>query len=198
MTLGLAQSTHHWTDDDREIVRREYDGTNGKAHLIAGKLSYMTGERITLYAVKGQVQKLGLAQDKSPRWTDDEIDTLKEMITQYSPITIARRLGRSVNSVVVKSKRLHCSRRVRDGWFTKREVSEICGVDHRKVQRWMDTGALLATPHHEATPQKNGSACWHITEDAFKRFLLNHGMELQGRNVDVFTIIQVVTQRDEK
>ena len=190
---GGSSFKHSWTDDERDIVRREYDGTNKTSHLIAARISYMSGEKITFYAVKGQVSRLGLAIDKSRRWTSKEVELLTELITQYAPPYIARKLKRSVNSVVVKSKRLHCSRRVRDGWFTKREVCEILGVDHLKVQKWIDSGELKAGFHGELKPQKNGMACWHITTEALRDFILHHSVELTGRNVDLFQIVAILT-----
>lgn len=100
---------HKWTDEERDIVRRDYDGTNRTAQRIADNLG------VTFNAVKGQASKMGIMQDKSPDWTEAEIERLAEMITAYSPMFIAKRLHRSVNAVVVKSKRLGLSRRARDG-----------------------------------------------------------------------------------
>ena len=191
---GGSAHKHKWTDEERDIVRREYNGHNSSSILIAAKLSYLAGERITPCGVKGQVQKLGIAQDKSPRWTPEEEETLKDMITQYAPITIAKKLHRSLNAVVVKSKRLHCSRRVRDGWFTKMEVCEICGVDHHKVQRWIDAGELEAKPHKDGSiPQKESGACWEISEENLVKFLRQNASELQGRNVDLFQIVNLLS-----
>lgn len=183
---------HKWTDEEREIVRRDYDGHNATSKLIATKLTYFSGDRITFLAVKGQAASMGILQDKSPNWTPDEEERFKELITQFAPITVAKKLGRSVNAVVVKSKRLRCSRRVRDGWFTKMEVAEMCGVDHHKVQKWMDSGELKAVPHKPGSiPQKDGGACWHILEADLKEFIAGHCFELQGRNVDLFYIVQL-------
>jgi len=201
MTLDLSKAgikggnahKHKWTEEERNIVRRDYDGHNQSAHLIASKLTYMTGDRITFCAVKGQAAKLGILQNRSPDWTDKEIEILSKMITRYSPITIAKRLHRSLNAVVVKSKRLGLSRRARDGWYVKKEVAEICGVEHKKVQGWIDRGELEASYHGERKPQKNGSACWEITEKALKDFIISHASELQGRNIDLFQIVTILT-----
>ena len=181
-----VDTKHKWIDEERDIVRREYDGTNLCAQRIASKIG------VTLYAVKGQLQMLGIAQDKSRRWTDREIEILSEMITQYSLITIAKRLHRSVNSVGIKAKRLGCSRRARDGWYTKKEACEIFGVDHHKVQRWIDNNELEASWHSDIKPVKNGGACWHITTEALRDFIVRHSFELTGRNVDLFQIVSIL------
>lgn len=180
---------HKWTDDERDIVRREYDGTNQMSHRIADKLTYITGDKITFFAVKGQAAKMGIMQDKSPDWTEREIETLTEMITQYAPITIAKRLRRSLNAVVVKSKRLGLKRRFRDSWFTKREVCEIMGVDHRKIQGYIDRGELKASYHSGAKPQQHGMAMWHVNTGDLAQFIKQNAGDFQGRNVDLVMIV---------
>lgn len=189
---GGSAHRHYWTDDEKDIVRRDYDGKNRTAQLLAIKLSHMTGGLITFNAVKGQVQKMGLAIDKSPRWSEREVEALTEMITQYSPITIAKRLNRSVNSVVIKSKRLRLSRRVRDGWFTKKEVCEILGVDHKKIQRYIDSGELKASWHSERKPQKNGMTMWSIKTEDLKVFIRKNIGDFQGRNADLVMIVWIL------
>jgi len=174
---------HKWTDVERDIVRRDYDGHNLSALRLASHLG------VTFCAVKGQVQAMGIAMDKSPRWADGEIEILCEMITQYPPLTIARRLHRSVNSIVVKSKRLGLSRRVRDGWFSKKEVCEMLGVDHKKIQGYIDRGELKASWRTDRKPQKNGMAMWHITTEDLKDFITKNAGDFQGRNVDLVMIV---------
>ena len=173
---------HKWTEAERDIVRREYDGHNSTALRLANHLG------VSFHGVKGQVSIMGIAMDKSRDWTDKETETLIEMITQYAPLNIARRLHRSVNSVVVKSKRLGLSRRVRDGWFTKKEVCEILGVDHRKIQKYIDNGELKASYHTGRKPQQNGGAMWHIKTEDLKKFIKKNIGDFQGRNVDLVMI----------
>ena len=192
-TKGGSAHKHKWTDEERDIVRREYNGTNQRSGQIAAKLSYTVGDKITLYAVKGQAAKMGIMQDKSPYWTEEEIEKLTEMIGSYSPPTIAKRLHRSINAVVVKSKRLGLSRRVRDGWFTEKEVCEIMGVDHKKIQGYIDRGKLKASYHGNVKPKKNGCACWHINQADFIDFIKVNAGEFTGRNVDLVMIVWLLS-----
>lgn len=184
---GGAAPKHTWTEDEKDIVRRDYRGTNKCAALIATKIG------VTPCAVKGQVQKLGLAMDKSPRWTQQELDRLKKLAQKYSVETISRRLHRSRNAVAVKIKRLKISRRVRDDWYTKKEVAEICGVDHKKVQTWIDSHVLKASYHNGHRPSKYGMAMWHIEYADLRRFLIKYSDELLGRNTDIQQIIWIVS-----
>jgi hypothetical protein len=178
---------HKWTEDEIDIVRRDYRGTNKSAGEIAERLN------VTLFAVKGQAAKLGIMMQKSPRWSPEEIDRLSNMIHTYSIDQIAKKLHRSKNAVKVKATRLKLKLRLRDTWYTKREACEVMGVDHKKVQAWIDCGALEATWHNGRRPSSKGSAMWHITVDALRKFLINHSGELMGRNVDIQQIVWILT-----
>jgi DNA-binding CsgD family transcriptional regulator len=180
---GGNTSKHRWTEEERQIVRRDYKGTNNSAQEIANRL------RVTRCAVKGQVQNMGIAMQKSPPWTKDEIERLEELIHRLSVSQIAKRLHRSCNAVKVKATRLKLKLRLRDDWYTKMEVAEICGVDHKKVQNWIDTRALRASWHNGTRPQKNGMAMWHIEAKDLKDFIINYSGELLGRNVDIQQIV---------
>ena len=174
---------HKWTEEERDIVRREYNGSNSSGKRIASILG------VTLYGVKGQVQILGIAQQKSPPWSDKELDNLVELIHIYSITSIAKRLHRSINAVKIKATRLKLGLRVRDGWFTKKEVCEILGVDHKKMQGYIDRGELKASWHTGKKPQKNGMSMWHIESKDLKQFIKKNAGDFQGRNVDLQTIV---------
>lgn len=178
---------HTWTDEERDIIRRDYNGTDVNAERIAAKLG------VTRNAVKGQVQKMGIAMQKSPPWTEQELEKLSELIHRHSVTQVAKILHRSPNAVKVKATRLKLGLRTRDDWFTKREVSEVCGVDHKKVQSWIDAGILTATWHNSHRPQKNGMNMWHIELKDLKNFIINHSGELLGRNVDIQQIVWIVS-----
>ena len=44
---GGKQPKHQWTDEEREIVRRDYKGTNASSQAIAARIG------VTMCAVKG-------------------------------------------------------------------------------------------------------------------------------------------------
>ena len=184
---GGQASKHKWTDEEREIVRRDYKGTNASAQIIAEHLG------VTRCAVKGQAVALGILRQKGPPWTPKEVERLEELIHRYSVRTVAKMLHRSQNAVKVKATRLKLKLRLRDDWYTKSEVCEICGEDHHKVQRWIDSGALKASWHNGRRPSKKGMAMWHIEATDLKSFLTNYSGELLGRNVDIQQIVWLLT-----
>ena len=184
----MATRTNHcWTEEEREIVRQGYRQTHRSRRELAAKLG------VSEYSVAGQVFRMGLGKrtDRRP-WTPDEDERLRELIPKKPVTSIAKILHRSVNSVTVRTKRIQASRRVRDGWYTKREVCEGLGMDHGWVQRRIDAGNLEATWHHGHRPQQDGSGSWHIEERALKRFIRRYPHELNGRNVDLILVVEVL------
>lgn len=188
----IMQHHHNWTDAERDIVRRDYAGTDKSAEDIAARLTLLCGDTVTRFAVKGQCQRLGIMAHKPPEWTPESVERLHELAPRLAPATIARKLGRSTTAVIVKMKREKIHRRDHIGWYTKKEVCEILGVDHHKVQKWMDSGELIAKPHGELHPQNAGQAMWHIYEKDLRTFIIRHSFELVGRNVDLFSIVSIL------
>jgi hypothetical protein len=191
-TKGGKQRKHRWKEEEREIVRRDYKGTNASAQEIADKLG------VTKWAVKGQVANLGILQQKSPVWTPHELEKLEGLIHRYAVRQIAKKLHRSANAVKIKATRLKLKLRLREDWYTKQDVCEICGVDHKKVQQWIDSGALKATWHDGKKPSKEGLARWHIEAKDLRTFIITYCGELLGRNVDIQQIVWLLTDNHYK
>jgi len=184
---GGSAPKHRWTDGERLIVRRDYSHSRQSAIEIAERLG------VTEFAVKGQVSMMGLGNhDNRHPWTPKEDAKLKRLLRCWGPRTVAVKMHRSLNSVVLRSKRLNISRRQRDGWFTKREVCEILGVDHKWVQARIDSGALIAYSHYGTEPSKYGMSAWHIEESALKDFIQRYPQELIGRNLDVIMVVDIL------
>jgi len=183
---------HKWTEEEREIVRRDYRGTKGSAEAIARRL----GNGITMVAVRAKAGRLGLGGDRSLHrngWSPEEKERLGQLITQYAPDTVAKMMGRGVGSVLAKAQRLGYSRRVRDEWFTLKEACEILGVSHGWLRQQIDARHLKASWHYGAEPSRGkGTTYWHITEEDLKAFIQRYPMELTGRNVDLFAIVDIL------
>ena len=187
MVKHRGKPNHKWTDEEKEIVRRDYKGSHASAQKIADYLG------VTRHGVRGQAANMGILQQKSPDWTPAEIKRLEELIPHHSTGTIAKMLHRSKNAVKVKATRLKLKLRMRDGWYTKAEVMEISGVDHKKVQSWINSGALKATWHHNRAPSQKGMSTWHIEAADLKNFIITYSGELLGRNVDIQQIVWLLT-----
>ena len=182
---GYRGKNHQWTEAEQDLVRLHYDGTRDSIN----KLKNLIG--CTIYGVKGQVAFLGLAHSKQPEWTKKELHYLETHYQKQSVRVMAHALKRSMNAVKVKATRLHYSLRAKDGWFSKMEVCEMLGLDHHQVQRWIDSGDLKASFHTGRRPSQKGMSMWHIDAEDLKVLIINHCRELQGRNVDIFCILDL-------
>jgi len=181
------RKTRAWNDEEKDYVRVHYKGTHASRDEIARALGR------TPYGVAGMIMKLGVAK-KTGRlnWRPGEFDLLRELVSKYPLREVARRMHRSQFSVRVKATRLGLSLRSREGWFTKREVCEILGVDHKRVQSYIDSGALPATYHTGNKPSQGGNASWHIAAGALSLFIRRFCSEFNGRNVDLVQIVDLL------
>lgn len=189
----MAKHWHQWTEDQEDIVRRDYKGTHASARAIAENI----GLGITEFQVRRKAYTMGLAKktDRRP-WDPEQDDMLRELMPRYSVNYVSKVMRRSINSVVVRAKRLGLHLRNHDGWYTKKEVGEILGVEHRWVQRRIDSGILKATYHNGRRPTNHGSAMWHIEEKDLCRFIRRYPQDLEGRNVDIITIVEILAGID--
>ncbi len=184
----MPRAFRYWTEEEELFIRVHYRHTMASLVWI--------GERLdrSWQSVKGAVACLGLAhrQDRHP-WSDKEDEQVTDLILRYSVRKVAKMMHRSINSVVLRSKRLGIHRRYRNGWYTKKDVCELIARDHKWLQRRIDSGALKASYHHDQRPSNLGGAYWHIDEKDLANFIRSYPEELAGRNIDIISIIHMLT-----
>ena len=180
-----------WTEEDRETMRRDFRPGRNNAELAA-----RMGRSLT--AVKSQATKMGLCRpSRQPnRWTPQEDDRLRDMVGRLNDERCALALGRGVNSVRIRAKRLGLSWQDHDGWYNATEVARILGVDRHWVLLRIKQGTLRASPFGNREPQQRGMACWRIGEQDLRGFLRRYPHELSGRNVDLVQIVQILAGLD--
>ncbi len=183
----MGKRWRRWTEEEREIVRRDYRQSQASRRELAARLG------VSENAVAGQVARMGLAKrsDRRP-WTPEEDGMLLSMVHQKNMNQIAKRLKRTVNAVTVRSNRLLVSRRIRDDWYTMNEACEILGMDHHWLRRRIENGSLKAVPQHGEKPQKAGGRCWHIEEKDLRDFIQRYPHGLNGRNVDLVQVVDIL------
>ena len=106
--LGRIQKDARWTRDELVEFKRIY-GTRTDDDLtrIFGRPLDQIRTKAAEYALakdKAFLRRLkGEVATRMPRWQADELEILKEMYPKHANLEIARRLGRSVKSVVSKA-----------------------------------------------------------------------------------------------
>ena len=136
----MRKKNHQWTDEEREIIRRDFRQTSASQRELANRLG------VTNAQAAYQITRMGLRRrsDRRP-WTPEENSRLLDLIEEKSTGQIAKSMKRTVNAVMVQAQRLNASRGNRTGWYTMREVCEILGMDHHWVGRRIENGSLQAT-----------------------------------------------------
>ena len=181
------RNNHKWTEEEREFVRVHYAQTHASRDRIAEYLG------VTPEAVAGQVSAMGLSKRTGRRpWNAEEDKQLRELTSQHCPRKVGQMMHRSLNSIVLRMKRLGILRRQHPGWYTKKEVCEILGVDHKRVQYWIDHHALKASWYYDRKPQKEGMSAWQFTPETLVAFITTYPEQLNGRNVDLITIVALL------
>jgi len=160
------------------MMRDRYDSrVRGRVAEIAAELGWPA------WVVKKRAAFLGItrAVDRQD-WTHQEEAILMEFAGKRSAEWIARRLKRSLTSVVLKFKRMGISRRVRGG-YTMRDLERCFGVDHRVITGWMRRGWLRERRRDEKgdTPERR-SMC--VTEADVVAFIAGHPMAFRLDRVE--------------
>jgi len=111
MELGRVQHAGRWTREEIARFKRLY-GTRTDEDLsrIFGRALDSIRRQAVKYSLakdKAFLRKLnGEASTRMPRWSDEELQTLREMYPNCSNLDIAQKLDRSVKSVVSKAHNL--------------------------------------------------------------------------------------------
>jgi hypothetical protein len=109
--LGRIQQTGRWTQAEIAEFKRLYGTrTDEDMALIFGRSVESVkrlGARYCLAKDKAFVRRLtGSSATRMPRWSDEEVEKLKDMYPRMSNLDIAQDLNRSVKSVVSKAHNL--------------------------------------------------------------------------------------------
>lgn len=166
-----------WTEERDQLLRDQYDSRiKGRAQAIADQLGWPKWVIVKRAAV------LGLTQHPADRreWTRKEVDVLETWARSWHVNRLAKRLGRSIASVVLKLKRLKIRRRVRSG-YTMRMLEACFGTDHHVIERWVREGMLRWAPRNPDAPPKGP---WQIAEAEVLRFIREHPMAFRLDKVD--------------
>lgn len=172
--MGEWIPIHAWTEDEREFLRLGYKGTIQSLKDLAKEFGLSDS------SIRGQLSRMGLIKLEG-RWSQEEQEFLEENFARLPLTTLSKKLHRGVNAVAAKAYRLEVSRRVRDGFFTMRDVSRILGVDERWIERRIRNGFEI-----DMHPPKR------ISEEALRDFIRRYPEELTGHNVDFVMLVDIL------
>jgi hypothetical protein len=173
-----------WTPERDQVLRERYDGrTRGAIAVLAQSIGWPG------WVIKKRAAALGLthAVDRKD-WTPEETAFLWEHGGSRTSHWIAKQLGRSETSVVMRFKRLRISRRVRAG-YTLRELTLCFGTDHHVIERWVREGKLAQRVRDERGDRKT----WYVTDADLLTFVRDYPLTFRLDKCDQTWFMDLIT-----
>ena len=170
-----ARRKYVWSPEQDRVLKERYDGTQkGRVLELAHTIGFPGWE------IKRRAALLGLtySQDRRP-WTAEEEAFLLEHAGSWLRPRLAKKLNRSLTSVVMKCKHLHLRTRFREG-YTLRDLEECFGCDHHLIRRWVDEGKL----HIRRRGTNRPHDAWYVTEQDILEFISTHPLAFRLSKVD--------------
>lgn len=177
---------YHLNDYQRNILLERYDACRGN---ISSLMRHFPG--VPRWRVRKWAAEMGLARVKEPRWSADDLAFLKDSLGVLTVKQIAKRLGRTETAVKVKAKRLHISVRLSDG-YTLRGLCEGLGVDHHKVERWVDRGWLRGRRIGTDRTKTQLGDIWQFTDRNIYELVRDHPGEIDPRRVEWLWLVDIL------
>jgi len=181
---GGKPKKYVWTPERDQVLRERYDSrTRGAIAKLAATIGWPA------WAIKKRAAGLGLTRAVDRKnWTPDEVTFLWNHAGTRNTRWIAKQLGRSETSVVMKFKRMRISRRVRNG-YTLDELELCFGTDHHVIERWVRDGKLGAG--RRGTERAHDA--WAVSDAEVLKFISEHPMEFRLDKVDQFWFMDLIT-----
>lgn len=176
-----------WTEDEKEYVRVNYRRNGKSLELIALHLN-RTADSIT-----SQISRQGLTNGREnyKKWSEDDLEFLRENYGEITADKLQRVLNRSMSTITKKAWKLGLKRFTRSDWYTIEDASKIFGVGLRTARQWIDSGKLNADKVYNLN---DGRVRVHrISKDGMRKFIRRYPMELQGRNLDVVQLVEILS-----
>ena len=125
---------NYWTPEQDQFLRDHWQKMSDE------EMAANVGHPLT--STKARRGKLGLYERKGYRgkdWSQEELDYIREVWGQKTIPEIAKKLGRSINAVKVKTQRMgYTGQKWYGEMMSARKVSELLGVDvHTVCDYWI-------------------------------------------------------------
>ena len=153
-----------WSDDARAIAAQARVLSGEKLDQLVRRLQRHSGH--SKESCWRFVMQIGLKiRDEHRRWTEAEIETLREYVVTHTIAETAKVLGRSVKSIRCALERNDLKiRELRCDMMSIDSLAKILHVRKTEIQSWIEKGWL------EATVRTHGKQTRHIiTPEAFER-----------------------------
>ena len=192
MVATQIRKPHRWSEQETDLLRREYDGSSRATTHLMGILGLRRSQIRTRASYIGVTRHLFITHVK---WDDspEALHKFGELLQRYSLAKVGKIYGVSSSAVAARAARKRVNKQLRHGWYTVKDVGLILNVNPQTITTWIQTGLLKATNHFGKNQGYEGGACWyHIEEKDLKEFILHHRYEFYNRRVDLGAVLDIV------
>ena len=160
-----------WTSDMDDQLRQVYRRSENRTQLSAELTRLCSTLRVPRFYLANRARTLGLGSfPPRKRWTKRELLILRELAGQVSVNAIAKKLGRSVQSVKHQMFVMRQSAERTEG-YTIHQLQLLLGVPNRSIKMWLNTKALKTRKDR-------------ITEESVRNFVRSRMFEFSFRRAD--------------
>jgi hypothetical protein len=162
-----------WSHDAKALALQAKALSGPKLDQLVRRLQRLTGR--PREACWRFVLQVGLkSRDEHRRWSEEEIETLREKLAILSVEETAKALGRSANAVRCALRRNDLKvREIRCDCFSVDALARILRVRKAEIHAWIEAGWLVADT------QLTGKRLTHIiTPEAFRALYTHHLRDL--------------------
>lgn len=169
----------------RRLLLARYDG---KTSTITELVNHF---KVPRWVVLRWAGDLGLARQKEPPWSKQDIRYLETWLHRKSIAKIAAHLGRTQIAVRLKAKRLGI-RKSSEG-YTMVALCLGLGCDHHKVQKWIANGWLKGARRETERTREQGGDFWCFSDAAIRRLIVEHPTEIDPRRADWVWVVALLS-----
>jgi hypothetical protein len=192
----LSTRKYFLSEDEVRVIGDHYDGTNGQLNKIM-RIINAGGPKYPRWYIRRIASEKGWSRTKIADWTAEEEEWLAENYPRKGYVALQNGLKR-INggilrtpcAIILKKKRLGINKRS-DG-LTMRMMEDLFGVDHHRVERWMNLGMLTAKRKGTDRTEANGGDMWHFEPKILRAFVINHPEEVDLRRVEPLNFINLL------
>jgi hypothetical protein len=160
--LGRSHRIYFWTPALRTELRLAYAQPKKQDRGAAlDALQRKTGWPRHQFLC--EAKRMGLITHPRRLWTREEDRILEASLGELSVHAIAKRLGRTYESVKCRVERLEMSQRVREG-FCLNDLTQIFGVPRSRIHEWIEKGLL-------GQPRTGDCSGIRVADDAVTKFI---------------------------
>lgn len=178
-----------WTAEDQRLAKEARVLSGQKLEQLVVRLQRRTGRAkeacwrfIIQYGLKGQVEYR--------RWTEAEIELVREQLVKQSVEEVAKKLQRSPNALRSMLRRQHLSvRDIRCDLFSIASLSSALRVGKAEIFFWIDQGWLQAQ-----VETSGGKKRYLITPEALMLLYKRHLPDLLQRGLPNHSLFEAYLQ----